>query len=285
MAPRLTHTRVQLDAALKSTRSGGGKVVLVPTMGALHAGHAALIRTAREHGSAVVVWIFVNPTQFGPGEDFDRYPRTLEADLVVCESNGADVVYAPALEEVYPDGDPRVSVDPGDLGEDLEGAMRPGHFRGVLTVVAKMFSLVRPDAAVLGEKDYQQLVLIRRMVVDLCLPVQVHGGETVRERDGLALSSRNRYLDREHREAALGLSRALRAGSDVASAGPGAVLGAAHAVLDETPHLAPDYLALRSPELVAAPEEGAARLLVAARVGDTRLIDNVALTLGLRAAP
>ncbi|HET7328296.1 MAG TPA: pantoate--beta-alanine ligase [Nocardioidaceae bacterium] len=290
MTPTLVHTRGQLDAALGSARdaggrfgagvSGDGRVVLVPTMGALHEGHAALIRSARELGSRVVVWIFVNPTQFAPGEDFERYPRTLDDDLVVCADAGADAVFAPSVEEVYPDGDPRVYVDSATLGAELEGAVRPGHFRGVLTVVAKMLALVRPDAAVFGEKDYQQLVLIRRMVLDLCLPVEVHGHPTVRESDGLALSSRNRYLSPEDRQTALALSRSLRAGRDAAAAGQTAVLAAAHAVLDETPHLALDYLALRSPDLGPAPETGAARLLVAARLETARLIDNVPLTLG-----
>lgn len=280
MTLTLPHTRGELDAALKPTRSGDGRVVLVPTMGALHAGHISLIHQAREHGSLVVVSIFVNPTQFGPGEDFERYPRNLEADLALCESAGADVVFAPSVEELYPDGDWQVGVDPGDLGEQLEGAVRPGHFRGVLTVVAKLFNLVRPDAAVFGEKDYQQLVLVRRMVTDLCMGVQIHAGETVREQDELALSSRNRYLSDEDRSTALALSRALRAGTETAGQGASAVLAAAQAQLDLTPHLDVDYLVLRDPDLGPAPDHGPARLLAAARVGGTRLIDNMPLVLG-----
>ncbi len=172
-------------------------MVLVPTMGALHAGHAALLRAAREHAGpgVVVASIFVNPLQFAPGEDLDRYPRTMDADLELCAAAGVDVVFAPAVDEMYPGGEPLVTVEPGPLGGILEGASRPGHFRGVLTVVAKLFGLVRPTVAVFGQKDYQQLILVRRMSRDLCLGVDVVGAETVREADGLALSSRNRYLD------------------------------------------------------------------------------------------
>jgi pantoate--beta-alanine ligase len=275
-------TRAELAAALGPTRSRGGRVALVPTMGALHAGHAALVDTARGSvgaGDAVAVSIFVNPLQFGPGEDLDRYPRTFDADLAVCGEHGADVVFAPSLEEVYPGGTPLVSVEPGLLGTVLEGATRPGHFRGVLTVVAKLFGLVRPDAAVFGQKDYQQLVLVRRMVEDLCMDVDVVGGETVREPSGLALSSRNAYLDDPQRRAAAVLFRALSAGAAAGSDGPGAVVAAAQGVLDAEPSVQPDYLALTSPELGETPSCGQARLLVAARVGTTRLIDNVAVHL------
>jgi pantoate--beta-alanine ligase len=281
MSAVIAHTRAELDTALKEVRSSGGRVVLVPTMGALHEGHASLLRTAHAHGDAVVASIFVNPTQFGPGEDFDRYPRTFEADLQLCEHEGVDVVFAPTVEEVYPGGDPHVTVDPGPLGTELEGAVRPGHFGGVLTVVAKLFGLVRPDAAVFGQKDYQQLVLIRQMVRDLSMPVRVVGGDTVRERDGLALSSRNAYLSADDRRTAVALSQALRAGVVAAPEGPDATLAAAHAVLAAAPGVDLDYLALRSPELGPVPDHGPARVLVAGRVGTTRLIDNMALTLGL----
>ena len=179
-------------------RARAGRVGFVPTMGALHDGHASLMRVAREQrrGRPVVASVFVNPLQFGAGEDLDRYPRTLDLDLKVCEQEGVDIVFAPAVEEVYPawPAQPSVTVEPGPLADVLEGKVRPGHFRGVLTVVAKLFGLVRPDVAVFGQKDYQQLVLIRQMVADLCLPVEVVGAETQREPDGLALSSRNRYL-------------------------------------------------------------------------------------------
>jgi len=248
-------------------------------MGALHDGHAALIRVAAGSGRAVVS-IFVNPLQFAPGEDLDRYPRSLEADLEVCAANGAEVVFAPTVEEVYPGGEPEVTVEPGPLGTVLEGASRPTHFRGVLTVVAKLFGLVRPDAAVFGQKDYQQLVLIRRMVADLCLDIDVVGTETVREPDGLALSSRNGYLSADERRQAAALSRALRAGVAAAAGGAQDVLAAAHAVLQESLGVDLDYLALTDPELRDPPPHGPARLLVAARVGKTRLIDNTAITLG-----
>ena len=221
--PVLAHTREELAALLLGARAGGERVGFVPTMGALHEGHASLMRVAREQVGTgpVVVSIFVNPLQFGEGEDLDRYPRTLDEDLKICEREGVDVVFAPAVDEVYPGGAPQVMVDPGPLADVLEGRIRPGHFRGVLTVVAKLFGLVRPDVAVFGQKDYQQLVLIRRMVADLCLPVEVVGGETEREQDGLALSSRNRYLDTEQRFNATALSRTLLAARAAAALGPG----------------------------------------------------------------
>jgi pantoate--beta-alanine ligase len=256
-------------------------------MGALHEGHASLVRAARDRvgpEGRVVVSIFVNPLQFGPGEDLDRYPRTFEADLEVCAREGADVVYAPTVEDVYPGGEPQVTVSPGPLGDVLEGAVRPGHFRGVLTVVAKLFGLVRPDLAVLGEKDYQQLVLVRRMVADLCLPVEVLGAPTCREADGLALSSRNRYLGPEERQRATALVRVLEAGRSARDRGPEAVLATARAELRRAHGLDLDYLVLTDPdlgELPAAPPPGTpARMLAAVRVGGTRLIDNLSLTLG-----
>jgi pantoate--beta-alanine ligase len=190
-----------------------GPVALVPTMGALHEGHRALVRAARERAATVVVSVFVNPTQFGPGEDFDRYPRTWDADLAALAEEGADVVFHPPVDEVYPPVAVGVTVDPGPLGSVLEGAVRPGHFAGVLTVVAKLFGLVRPDLALFGEKDYQQFTLIRAMARELALGVEVVGVPTVREDDGLALSSRNRYLAPEQRSAAVTISAALRARS------------------------------------------------------------------------
>ena len=252
-------------------------------MGALHAGHASLMERARkEVGSEapVVVSIFVNPMQFGAGEDLDRYPRTFDADLALCAEQGVDVVFAPSVDEVYPGGDPQVTVDPGPLATVLEGASRPTHFHGVLTVVAKLFGLVRPDVAVFGEKDYQQLVLIRRMVSDLCMGVDVVGADIVREHDGLALSSRNRYLDEDQRWRATALSRTLFAGPRRREVrrrrGPrrGPRASSRHARGVDL-----DYLELTDPDLGPAPDSGPARLLIAARVGSTRLIDNVALTL------
>jgi pantoate--beta-alanine ligase len=251
-------------------------------MGALHEGHARLMRTARElvsSGDAVVASIFVNPMQFAPGEDLDRYPRTFDADRELCAVQGVDIVFAPTVDEVYPGGHPQVTVAPGALGTVLEGVTRPTHFHGVLTVVAKLFGLVRPDVAVFGQKDYQQLTLIRRMVADLCMDIEIVGAETVREADGLALSSRNQYLSPEQRRAAVALSVALRAGADAGPAGPSAVRRAALAVLDEAAGVELDYCELTDPDLGPAPECGEARLLVAARVGSTRLIDNVPVTL------
>jgi pantoate--beta-alanine ligase len=219
------------------------------------------------------VTIFVNPLQFGPAEDFDRYPRTLDRDLAICARAGVDVVFTPTREEMYPDGEPTVRVSPGTLGEILEGASRPGFFHGVLTVVLKLLHLTRPDLAFFGEKDYQQLTLIRRMVRDTDLPVEIVGVPTVREPDGLALSSRNRYLSGTERQTALSLSAALRKG---AVAGRDAET-VARAALDSA--VALDYLVLTDPELGPAPDRGAARLLIAAKVGTTRLIDNLAVEL------
>jgi pantoate--beta-alanine ligase len=266
---------------LRSLRAAlPGPVALVPTMGALHEGHRALVRAARERAASVVVSVFVNPTQFGPGEDFDRYPRTWDADLAALAEEGADLVFHPEVHDVYPPGSLGVTVDPGRLGSVLEGAVRPGHFAGVLTVVAKLFGLVRPDLAVFGEKDYQQLTLIRAMARELALGVEVVGVPTIREDDGLALSSRNRYLDPAQRTAAVAISAALRAGAAAGPDGAGAVLTAARSVLTAEPALTPDYLELTDPDLRPAPESGPARLLVAVRAGTTRLLDNVPVELG-----
>jgi pantoate--beta-alanine ligase len=282
---RRADTRAEFQAVLRQL--SGARVGFVPTMGALHEGHVSLMRSARAAVGAegvVVVSIFVNPTQFGPSEDLDRYPRTLATDLEMCAAAGVDVVFTPGVEEMYPGGldagVDRVTVDPGVLGTVLEGASRPGHFAGVLTVVAKLFGLVRPDVAVFGEKDYQQLALIRRMVADLCLHVDVVGAETVRETDGLALSSRNRYLDPEQRLEAVALSRALFAARDAAERGVDSALAAARAELRRTHLVDLDYLEITAPDLGPAPAEGSARMLVAARVGSTRLIDNIALDIG-----
>jgi pantoate--beta-alanine ligase len=247
-------------------------------MGALHEGHRELIRHARRMPGAgvVAVSIFVNPLQFGPNEDLARYPRPLEADLDLCRAEGVELVFTPGVDDMYPPGS-TTTIDPGPRGAELEGAVRPGHFAGVLTVVAKLFHIVAPDVAYFGEKDYQQLVLVTRMVADLDFPLAVVGVPTVREPDGLALSSRNAYLSAEHRPLAATLQRALAAGAGVSARGPEAVLAAAQAVLDAEPALAVDYLALRDPDLGPDPRAGRARLLVAARLGTTRLIDNVAI--------
>ena len=276
---RVVRTRAELDSA----RAGPvGRVVLVPTMGALHQGHRALIQAARGLGDHVIVSIFVNPTQFGPGEDLDRYPHTPQADLDLCADEGVTIVYMPDVAQMYGPG-LGIRVDGGELATRLEGAVRPGHFSGVLTVVAKLFGMVKPDAAVFGEKDYQQLVLIRAMSRELALGVEVYGFPTVREFDGLALSSRNVYLDPRQRITAQALSRALCAGVTASNQGPTAVRAAAQAVLATEPDLAVDYVELTDPDLGPAPESGPARLLVAARIGSTRLIDNVPVTLGAAA--
>ena len=256
-----------------------GVVGFVPTMGYLHDGHAALMRRAREETANVVVSIFVNPLQFGPSEDLASYPRDLDRDLARCRGEEVDAVFVPGEDEMYPAGRPEVTVDPGPLGDRLEGAARPGHFRGVCTVVAKLFSILGSCRAYFGEKDAQQLAVIRRMVADLELGVRIVGVPTVREPDGLALSSRNRYLSPDERIRALSLSRALRVGAAASSRGAGAVLAAATAELTDA-EMAVDYLALRGADLGSPPAAGPARLLVAARVGTTRLIDNVPLTLG-----
>lgn len=279
--PVVVSTVAELDQVLAgSTRPRA----VVPTMGALHSGHAALVRAARESvgpDGTVVATVFVNPTQFGAGEDLDRYPRTLPDDVVLAGAAGCDVVFAPAATEVYgPAGRFRhdsVTIDPGPLGDVLEGAVRPGHFRGVLTVVAKLLALTGPDVAMFGEKDYQQLVLITRMAADLSLPTRIVPVPTVREADGLALSSRNRYLSAAEREDALVLSRALRAVEAAVGEGAERALAAGREVLAEHPSVAVDYLVLTDPALGPAPEHGPARVLVAARVGTTRLIDNKAV--------
>lgn len=353
MSLELASTRAELDGLLArhgsartavreraATPEGASsaRTAVVMTMGALHDGHAALVRAARRQvGQAgfVVVTVFVNPLQFGANEDLDRYPRTLESDLKTAEAAGADAVFAPSVDEVYPGGTPQVRISAGPMGERLEGAVRPGHFDGMLTVVAKLLHLTRPDVAFYGQKDAQQLALIRRMARDLNFPVEIVGVPTVREDDGLALSSRNRYLSAPERRTALALSRALFAASDrlgaqhalraradsaptstaraaalsalgearaaadshaVAHAasrtprtacGAHAVRSAARVVLDQavrdSDSFTVDYLALVNPaDFTEVPDDytGEAILAVAARVGATRLIDNIPLTFG-----
>jgi pantoate--beta-alanine ligase len=286
MTPVLARTRLGMDAGRKLL---GSPIVLVPTMGALHDGHIALLRRAAalaQPNGSVVVSVFVNPLQFGAGEDLDRYPRDLDADLAICGREGAELVFAPNDAQMYPT-EQLVTVDPGPMGQVLEGASRPGFFTGVLTVVLKLFQLVRPDIAVFGEKDAQQLALIRRMVSDLSLRVRIASEPIVRDPDGLAVSSRNAYLTQRERASALALPAALRAGQAARQAGPDAVLAAAQHVIDQAAHgdppLVPDYLALVSPDTftpVKPGYAGDALLLVAARVGSTRLIDNMPLALG-----
>lgn len=285
---RVVHTKSDLDAAHPAAPAGSGARAVVMTMGALHEGHATLIRAARERvkDGLVVVTVFVNPLQFGAGEDFDRYPRTLDADLATAAEAGADVVFAPCVDEVYPGGrPPQVRISAGPMGERYEGASRPGHFDGMLTVVAKLLHLTQPDFAFFGHKDAQQLALIRRMAADLDFGVEIVGVPTVREPDGLALSSRNRYLAPTERRAALALSRALFTGREALPGGPDAVRAAARAVLDAARVLDVDYLALVDPRdftEAGADHTGPAVLAVAAKVGATRLIDNLPLEFGVR---
>jgi pantoate--beta-alanine ligase len=261
-------------------RQTGRRVMLVPTMGALHDGHLALIRAAkRVQGAVVVVSIFVNPLQFGANEDLDKYPKTLDDDLALLREEGVEVAFTPTAAQMYPDG-PRTSVQAGPLGAELEGAARPTHFAGVLTVVLKLLQIVRPDRAFFGEKDYQQLVMIREMVADLNLDAAIVGVPIIREPDGLAMSSRNRYLSDVEREQAGALSAALLAGMYAASGGTPAAVDAARAVLDEVPAIEVDYLEVRDVALGPAPTEGAARMLLAARLGATRLLDNIAIDIG-----
>ncbi|MDL9938607.1 pantoate--beta-alanine ligase [Gordonia sp. ABSL1-1] len=270
----------ELRRVTRALRAAGKRVALVPTMGALHAGHLELVRTAKSRGNTVVVVsIFVNPLQFGANEDLDAYPRTFDADVALLDPLGVELVFAPTAAGMYPNG-PRSTIVPGPAGTILDGIARPTHFGGMLTVVNKLLNIVGPNSAYFGEKDYQQLVLIKQMVTDLDLDVEIVGVPTVRESDGLALSSRNRYLSEEQRQLATALSAALVAGAHAAEGGRDAIVAAARAVLDHVPEIDVDYLELRGRQLEDPPEKGSGRLLVAARLGPARLIDNVGVAIG-----
>ena len=278
---RLVHTIDEVRSAVREVRAGGGTVALVPTMGYLHEGHMSLVDRARELADCVAMSIFVNPMQFGPKDDLARYPRDLERDLEMARGRGVDLVFAPEVEEMYPLGEPQVSVVPGALAERMEGAIRPGHFRGVLTVVAKLFGIFHPDVAVFGQKDFQQAALIRRMAQDLDQGVRVEVARTVREPDGLAMSSRNVYLSAEERERARALSRGLERSRALFAAGErdAEALRASLWSAMSVPGVEPGYAEVVDP-LTLAPVAQAmpgAVLLVAARVGRTRLIDNAVL--------
>ncbi|KOS57434.1 pantoate--beta-alanine ligase [Rhodococcus rhodochrous] len=273
------HDPAGLTKVTKALRGVGRTVALVPTMGALHAGHLELVRQAKLTGAVVVVSIFVNPLQFGAGEDLDAYPRTLDADLALLREAGVELAFVPTAAAMYPEGR-RTMIHPGPLGAELEGGSRPTHFAGMLTVVAKLLQIAAPNVVFFGEKDYQQLALVRQMVQDLNFDIRVVGVPTVREQDGLALSSRNRYLDPEQRRIATVLSAALVAGAHAAAGGPEAVLTTAREVLAAEPEVELDYLELRGADLGPAPERGDGRLLIAARIGTTRLIDNVGVAIG-----
>jgi pantoate--beta-alanine ligase len=277
--PVLLPTKAELAAARPGLPA---PVVLVPTMGALHAGHRALLRAARAAAGpsgSVIVSVFVNPLQFRPGEDLDRYPRTLADDLAMCAQEGVRAVFAPSAAEMYPGGLPQVIVDPGPAGQVFEGEFRPGFFGGVLTVVLKLFHLVRPDVAVFGEKDAQQLALVRRLVADTDLGLVISSVPIVRDPDGLATSSRNRYLSAADRELALTLPRALRAGQARAAGGGPAALAAAREVLAAAPALAVDYVAVVDPRTFGPAQAGPALIVAAVTAGGTRLIDNVPVIL------
>ena len=274
-----------MRAHAQEARRAGRRIGFVPTMGALHAGHLALVTAARARSDIVVLSVFVNPLQFGPGEDFARYPRDLQRDTTLAAAGGVDVLWAPSRDAIYPEA-PQVTVVPGPAGDRLEGAIRPGHFGGVLTVVLKLFGVVQPDVAVFGRKDFQQAALVRRMVRDLNLPIDLVVSPTIREADGLALSSRNVYLDPAARAAAAALPRALACGVEAFRGGErdaGALVGGARRVLEAERGLTVDYVACVGPDdldpLVLADER--AVLAVAARAGGTRLIDNVVLGAGL----
>ncbi|MEO8261889.1 MAG: pantoate--beta-alanine ligase [Pseudolysinimonas sp.] len=272
---------IETIAALREALSGS-EVALVPTMGALHDGHLALVDRARELAPTVVVSIFVNPLQFGLNEDLAKYPRDLDADLDALEPHGVAFVFAPTADEMYPDGGTQVKVTGGRAAELLEGRSRPGHFDGVLTVVAKLLGIVQPRHVVFGQKDAQQVFLVQRMVLDLNIATTVDVVETVRATDGLALSSRNRYLDGAARRAALALSRALEAASSSGDRGIDAVLAAAQSVLMGEPLVKLDYLKVVNPKTFLPVDDGyrgPARVVIAARVGETRLIDNDTLYL------
>lgn len=278
MSLAVVRTREEIATA----RAGvTGRVAVVMTLGALHAGHVALMRRAHALADTVMVTVFLNPLQFGAGEDLDKYPSRLEADVALCEAEGVDLVFAPASEVVYPNGTPDIRIAAGALGDRLEGEHRPGHFDGVLTVVAKLLHLTAPDVALFGEKDAQQLTLIRHMVRDIDFPVEIVSVPTIREEGGLALSSRNTYLTEGDLLTARSLNRALQAGVAAAGGGAAETLAAASAVLAAEPGVSVDYLALVDEDTwePAGSTTHKARLLVAARIGTTRLIDNVSLTL------
>jgi pantoate--beta-alanine ligase len=279
--PTLLTTIAATRELVRAARAAGRRVALVPTMGALHEGHLALVERARELADVVIVSIFVNPLQFGPSEDFERYPRTLEADLAVLAGH-ADAAFSPPVAEMYPAGASQTTVHAGPIADRYEGAVRPGHFDGMLTVVGKLFNIVQPDVALFGRKDAQQAFLVKQMVADLNLPLTVEVVPIVRELDGLALSSRNRYLSESERVLALTLSAALRAATLASDRGESvaAARRAGLARFDQQPDVRLDYLVIVDPATFLPLEDdatGDALILVAARVGATRLIDNAPL--------
>ena len=272
-------TIAEMRTFSRRMRRGGLTVGLVPTMGALHEGHLSLMRRAREESGVVIASIFVNPTQFGPGEDLENYPRDLEADTQAAEAVGVDTLFVPSVEEMYPRPE-ETFIQQETLTKVLCGAARPTHFRGVLTVVAKLFHIVEPDLACFGQKDYQQSVVIRRMVEDLNFPVKIVACPTVREPDGLAMSSRNRYLSPDEREDALCLSRSLRLVEDLVQKGETSaegILRSARRFLEQTPSARIDYVELTDPDTLQPVKTVESKVLfaLAVKIGKTRLIDNI----------
>jgi pantoate--beta-alanine ligase len=273
-----------LRAAIADWREAGARIALVPTMGNLHKGHLALVDIAAEQADHVIVSVFVNPTQFGPNEDYEDYPRTLETDARRLARTGVDILFVPAVDEMYPDGpDSSTSLSVPVLADELEGTSRPGHFDGVASVVCRLMNICHPDIAVFGQKDYQQLVVLRRMCADLHLPVEIIAGATVRDDDGLALSSRNNYLDDAERVAATAIYQSLKAVAAMLEQG-----NRDYAALEQSAGeqisaagLDPDYVAIRTAGQLTVPDEASTHLVVlaAARLGDVRLIDNLLVEL------
>jgi pantoate--beta-alanine ligase len=276
---KLLRTAEDMRGEMELLRKAGRRIAFVPTMGALHAGHTSLLERASAGGQAAVLSVFVNPLQFGPGEDLARYPRDLDRDTSLARESRAEILFAPGVDELLHPGF-QITVDPGPLGDELEGRVRPGHFRGVLTIVAKLLNIVRPDLAVFGQKDLQQAVLVRQMVRDLNFGVEIEVAPTVRESDGVALSSRNAYLTVEERRGAGVLFGGLATGERAARAGeraPERVRAEIERVLGEAPGVVPDYVAVRRADDLSEVREvrGSVALLAAMRIGSTRLIDNL----------
>jgi pantoate--beta-alanine ligase len=279
-----TDTTEELRALLAEWHPEGDRIALVPTMGNLHKGHISLVALAKQHAERVIVSVFVNPTQFGPDEDYDAYPRTLDKDALKLTHAGADVLFTPSVDVIYPNGaDNATAVNVPDLSAELEGASRPGHFAGVTSVVCRLFNICHPNVAVFGQKDYQQFVILKRMAEDLHLPVQLIAGPTERDANGLALSSRNSYLDKAQQTTAVVISQALRAVSTMLEDGNRDCMSLEHSAMEQiaAAGLEPDYVSIRDAADLSVPSEGSTHLVVlaAARFGAVRLIDNVLVEL------
>ena len=285
MKTELAQTIQSVGAFVKHARSIGKRIGLVPTMGALHKGHISLIEAARQQTDFVVVSIFVNPTQFGPNEDFNKYPRTLDADVQVCQNAGADVVFAPSVHEMYPQ-EQLVWVNAEKLTDVLCGEARPGHFRGVTTVCTKLFHIVGPDIAFFGQKDAQQAIIIKRMVADLNMPLEIAICPTIRESNGLAMSSRNKYLSEKEFQDASAIYAALQKAEQMIKAGQRdskKIIGAVREIIAKPGTLGPEYIQIVEPATLAEVETVRGRVLIAiaAKIGSTRLIDNILVDAGV----